>query len=346
MSLVNVWSWMADCPRGEDPRLSRRLTIVMYHYVRDLKRTRYPRIKGLDLARFRGQLEYFGRHYNVIGAGELIRAIAQVEPLPPQALLLTFDDGYLDHFTNVFPLLAQRGWSGCFFPVASTITGCKVLDVNKIHFILASLEDPAPLAERIMSEVSAHRREPHLDEPQRYWERCSADSRYDSAPVTFVKRMLQRELPQNFRANLIDKLFREFVTTDESAFAAELYISADQLRCMIQHGMSVGSHGDGHYWMNTLSPQEQEREVDASLSFLASVGVPFRDWLMCYPYGGLNEGLLSLVAGRGAAVGFATTVGIADLSVNNPLALPRLDTNDLPADPEAPACNWTVQVEN
>ena len=29
------------------------LTIVMYHYVRDLKNTRYPGIKGLDIDLFK-----------------------------------------------------------------------------------------------------------------------------------------------------------------------------------------------------------------------------------------------------------------------------------------------------
>ena len=37
------------------------VTIVMYHYVRDLERTRYPEIKGLDAKKFRGQLMHIRR---------------------------------------------------------------------------------------------------------------------------------------------------------------------------------------------------------------------------------------------------------------------------------------------
>jgi peptidoglycan/xylan/chitin deacetylase (PgdA/CDA1 family) len=324
--------------------VSSRVTIVMYHYVRDLRRSRYPRIKGLDLEDFRGQLAFFERHYNVIGAAELLDAVKRDEPLPPRALLLTFDDGYIDHFTYVFPLLSERKWSACFFPVAETATGNKVLDVNKIHFILAATEQPQKLVERVMQTVEVRRAELNLDAPRQYWERCSGDSRYDTPEVTFVKRMLQRELPESLRASLVDELFRDWVTADEAAFAQELYMSPTQLRCMIRFGMTVGNHGAGHYWMNKLSAAEQEREVDASLEFLRSLSISERDWLMCYPYGGVDERLQSLVARRGASLGFATTVGIADLRSDHALTLPRLDTNDLPKSATAAPNAWVEKA--
>lgn len=33
-----------------------KLFVVMYHYTRDLKHSRYPEIKGLDVSLFREQL--------------------------------------------------------------------------------------------------------------------------------------------------------------------------------------------------------------------------------------------------------------------------------------------------
>jgi peptidoglycan/xylan/chitin deacetylase (PgdA/CDA1 family) len=320
------------------------VTIVMYHYVRDLARSRYPRIKGLDLAAFREQLAFFARHYHVIGAAELIDSVRTRQPLPPKALLLTFDDGYLEHFTNVFPLLSERNWSACFFPVAATVTEHKLLGVNKIHFILAATPQPEALVDHVMGAVRQNRERLGLEDERVYWERCSRDSRYDTPAVTFVKRMLQRELPEAFRTQLVDELFSRFVTADEAAFAQELYVSTDQLRCMVRYGMTVGSHGHGHYWMNTLPPAEQAREIDASLAFLASVGVPARDWVMCYPYGGYNTSLVELVRARHGALGLATTVGIADLSADNPLTLPRLDTNDLPRAADAAPGEWTLKA--
>ncbi|AWK62658.1 conserved hypothetical protein [Helicobacter cinaedi PAGU611] len=51
------------------------LAIVMYHYVRDLKNSRYPRIKGFDISEFKSQIEFFKANYNIITMEQLISAI-------------------------------------------------------------------------------------------------------------------------------------------------------------------------------------------------------------------------------------------------------------------------------
>ena len=38
--------------------MEQRLAISMYHYVRDLKHSRYPEIKGLDVNLFRQQIAF------------------------------------------------------------------------------------------------------------------------------------------------------------------------------------------------------------------------------------------------------------------------------------------------
>jgi hypothetical protein len=43
----------------------------------------------------------------------------------------------------------------------------------------------------------------------------------------------------------------------------------------------------------------------------------------------------------GYRLGLTVDVAIADLRTNDRFALPRLDTNDLPSDREAPAAEWT-----
>ena len=103
----------------------------MYHYVRDLKHSRFPAIKGLSLERFCRQLDYIQARYTPISVEKLLRALGSGgEDLPPNPILLTFDDGYSDHFANVFPLLDARGIQGCFFPPAQAVLEHTVLDVK------------------------------------------------------------------------------------------------------------------------------------------------------------------------------------------------------------------------
>jgi len=72
-----------------------RLTVVMYHYVHDLSRSKYPGIKGLDLKLFLEQIQYLKKYYQIIRMEDLLENLNTGKPLPPRALLLTFDDGSL-----------------------------------------------------------------------------------------------------------------------------------------------------------------------------------------------------------------------------------------------------------
>jgi peptidoglycan/xylan/chitin deacetylase (PgdA/CDA1 family) len=312
--------------------MNRLVTIVMYHYVRDLKLSRFPAIKGLPVERFRRQLDYIQGHYTPITVETLLGALQSADQaLPPNAVLLTFDDGYSDHFANVFPLLDARGIQGCFFPPAQAILEHKVLDVNKIHFVLASGREPGQLLERVMKAVSETAPNYILQSKEFYLQNLGGDHRYDSREVVTLKRLLQRELPEPVRHAVVRSLFAEYVTSDETAFACELYMSLDQIACLNRHGMHIGSHAYSHVWLNHLSPEAQALEIDQSLEFLQKLGVERHEWTMCYPYGGFNNSLLQILRDRSCRLGFAVEARVANLDVDDYLTLPRVDTNDLPS---------------
>jgi peptidoglycan/xylan/chitin deacetylase (PgdA/CDA1 family) len=310
--------------------MSRELTIIMYHYVRALSRSRYPQIKGLSTDDFRRQIEYVQDRYTVIGADRVLRAVTEDAPLPPNAALLTFDDGYLDHFTNVFPLLDAKGLPGCFFPPARCILDREVLAVNKIHYVLASPAPPGEIADRVFELMEAWGNPDALRSRAAYREAVADDHRFDEPEVVLIKRLLQRELPTPLRMRILDHLFETYVDVREEVLAEELYMNIEQVRCLRRHGMYVGSHGDRHAWMDRLDPEEQRTDIDRSVNFLDEVGTSLDRWIMCYPYGAHDASLRRYLRSQGCAVGLATGAAVADLAEDDPLALPRLDTNDVP----------------
>lgn len=115
-----------------------KLYIVMYHYTRDLKHSRYPKIKGLDISLFREQIHYFKVNFNVVTMEQVIDAAEKKSELPEDAVLLTFDDGYVDNYTFALPILLEEGVQGSFFIPGKTFSTHQLLDVNKIHYVLAS----------------------------------------------------------------------------------------------------------------------------------------------------------------------------------------------------------------
>ena len=103
-----------------------------------------------------------------------------------------------------------------------------------------------------------------------------------------------------------------------------------QLKEMLAAGMHIGSHGYHHYWWNKLSESEQVFEMDESISFLKSLGVPEHNLTVCYPYGAYNDTTLELAKAKGVKLGFTTVVEEADIQQHACLELPRLNTNDFP----------------
>lgn len=152
------------------------------------------------------------------------------------------------------------------------------------------------------------------------------------------------ELPEAPRIEITDRLFRRHVGEDEESFARELYMSSDQLKCMRRAGMYIGSHSYEHRWMDAISPATQRAEIDSSLQFLDGLGCDLKNWSFNYPYGIHDDSLISLLKARTCRFGLTTNVGIADLDEEDPLALSRLDTNDLPKDGNAAPNRWTSRV--
>lgn len=312
--------------------MSRTVTIVMYHYVRDLKHSRFPAIKGLSLERFRRQLDFVQAHFTPITIENVFEALSSEERvLPPNPILLTFDDGYSDHFWNVFPLLDARGIRGCFFPPVHAVLEHVVLDVNKIQFVLATNSNIEMLLDESLAMLEGFRDKYALKTRKEYLTADLEEHRYDPREVVRFKRLLQRDLPDEVRAEIVSRLFSKYVTSDEVAFAHELYMSTDQITCLHRHGMQIGSHGYSHTWLNHISRDGQVREIDSSLEFLAGIGIDKEKWTMCYPYGGYDVSLIEILRERRCRVGVSAEPRVANLDTDDPLTLPRIDANDLPS---------------
>ncbi len=250
------------------------------------------------------------------------------EHLPDNPCLLTFDDGYKDHIEYVFPELKKRGLQGSFFPPARPIVDATLLDVNAIHFILACCDDTTALVNALKS--ACEQRGFSKADVEVLWERFGKANRFDSAEVIFVKRVLQRGLPEHLRHEIVNELFERFVGRSEGEFCSELYMSAEDLRHLVKEGMYVGSHTYSHSWLSSLTKDQQKKEIDHSIEFLDHIGSNTSKWIMCYPYGDYNDETLDILSATSCVAGLTTNFGDADLVAENPLTLSRWDTNDFP----------------
>ena len=308
-----------------------KLYISMYHYTRDLVHSRYPGIKGLDLPLFRRQLEFFKKHFNVVRMEDVINAVQnqQKEVLPENPLVLTFDDGYIDNFTFAFPLLEEFGFQGSFFIPGKTFRTHQLLDVNKIHYILAAA-DINLLVQDVFERLDYYRgAEYPIQSNEELFKQYAVANRFDLKETIFVKRILQTVLPEKLRNKISSDLFEKYVGISEEKLAYELYMNAEQIRMMKRHGMFIGLHGYDHYWLGNLPIDEMQSDVDNAIDALREF-IDEKAWVMNFPYGSYNQDVVQYVKDKGAVLGLTTEVRIAEIGVDNRFTLPRLDCNDFP----------------
>lgn len=317
-----------------------KLRIIMYHYVRDLENSRYPEIKGLDYELFRKQLDFLRKNFNIVTMEEVIEAWnSDNGKLPENAVLLTFDDGYIDNFTMVFPLLKEYRIQGSFFIPGKSFAESKLLDVNKIHFILASA-DIDYLVQDIYEYLDEYRQNDvagAIPSNSELFEKYAVAGRYDNKETIFVKRILQTAIPEEIRNIISSKLFEKYVGVPEKVFAKELYMNRDQIRCMKQEGMFIGVHGYDHYWLGNLSPGEMKKDIDKALETMDEF-IDRDNWVLNYPYGSYSPDVLSYIENKGCRLGMTIEVKVADNSVHSRYLLPRLNCNDFPPKSESYLC--------
>ncbi len=99
-----------------------RVPILMYHYISPLPEEADDIRVGLTVEPdiFRAHLQYLKEQgYTTISLYDLDAALLNGMPLPSKPVILTFDDGYADHYTTAFPMLQEFGFTGTFFIITA-----------------------------------------------------------------------------------------------------------------------------------------------------------------------------------------------------------------------------------
>ena len=300
-------------------------SVVFYHYVRDSEQTAFPGIKACRVADFGAQVEWLAGRYQVVDYDLFARALEAGRPLD-QAALLTFDDGFQDHFTGVLPALKTHGIRGLFFLAGATLSDSpRLLNVHKTHFLLARL-GPTRFGAEVNSSLTSLAGDTGLAitlPPDVY--------RYDAQDEGKIKHLLNYELPLEVTDRILDDLFNRHLG-DPKEFAAALYLTPTMIREMAAAGMTFGFHTETHPVLSRLSRHDQRCElIDGVEQIMALTGQPSVPF--CYPYGHsytYNADTLELLAEAGYSMAFNTIRRAADVTSDDRFELPRFDTRDLP----------------
>ena len=302
-------------------------TIVFYHYVRDVERTPFPGSRALSVADFAAQVDWLQARFEIIDGATFERAVRARIGFDRPTALLTFDDGFVDHYEHCFPLLSSRGLGGIFFLAGATLgPRPALLNVHKTHFLLSQLG-----ADRFVQEVSAALEREGVPMARTDGSEREGVYRYDEAPDVVIKRVLNYEIPYAVADSVLSTLFERHVGEGE-AFARALYLSADQVRDMAQGGMTFGFHTETHPVLSRLDREQQRVELCGGPPIIRDL-TGQQEVSFCYPYGfshTYNADTLSVLEECGYTMAFNTVRREAAVGQDPRYELPRFDTRDLP----------------
>ena len=300
---------------------------IMYHYVRP-DNPELPYFRHLHVNDFVKQLEYFGNEYGFVSKEEFQNSMVSKEPM--KGVVLTFDDGFKDHYRYVFPELTKRNLWGIFYIPTSPFLTKKLVDVHRIHMLIGKYggSNIADAMQGIINEgmlSHEHVKEFHSETYGR---------QNNDASTNYVKRLLNYFIDYKYRENVIDQLMSIFYR-NESEVIADFYMTKSELEKMHLGGMVIGSHTVNHHVMSKLSRNIQEKDRLESFGFLESITGKSAIKTFCYPYGGFHtftsetEELL-----ENSGCHFSFNVESRDISkediANRRQALPRYDCNQFP----------------
>lgn len=302
----------------------RVLDVVMYHYVRDVAGTPFPRLHSVGVAEFRRHVKALADHYEMATLESALAFLRGGYAPARDLCLLTFDDGLRDHYSNVMPILHAYGIQGAFFVITGSVEG-RVAAVHKNHFLAAALE-PATYRREALALITELAPSQSLAvDPAA----VRARYRWDTPETGAFKYLLNFVLPEPLRRRVLDTLFARHLG-DEGAFARDLYVGVAELRSMAADGMVLGGHTHTHATLASLAPAGQREEIEGCLRHLDAwlPGAPARPF--CYPYGKpgtFDDASPKLVAAAGFSCALTSVVG-SNVAGADPYALRRLDPKD------------------
>ena len=268
----------ADRPQPRALRARDGMKAVMYHYVRPDDPS-MPHFRHLRLDRFLRQLDEFAARYGFVSQEDFFRAVECGTPV--RGVVLTFDDGFRDHYRYVWPCLRERGLWGIFYIPTGVYRKGKLLDVHRVH-VLLGVHGGRKIHEALRERVS---REMLSDQHVEAFRTQTYRTQVNDDPTRAVKRILNYYIRYEYRETVIDELVRLFLSPEQVS-PDRYYLRPEEIRRMQEDGMLIGSHTVSHPVLSRLPAVEQRREIVESFAFLEAVTGGLRHRSFCYPYGG------------------------------------------------------------
>ncbi len=212
-------------------RRSQGPTVLFYHGVEE--RISDPIVQGMQfpLGLFEKQMRFLRREREVISIDELSYLIDCGKPLDPRCVVLTFDDGYMNNFRIVGPMLNAWGLPFTIFVSTRHISDGRRFPMYYIRAALMYTEAP----------------EAHLPSLQRSFKLLNRRARLEAiTTITHAAKTRPLHVVEQIVAECIGLLPAERWAELDAVFESERPMSWAEVVRTTAMGATIGSHTHDH----------------------------------------------------------------------------------------------------
>ena len=286
--------------------------ILMYHRLREDGEQAEPfcaEVLGPSVTFFDRQMRHLEKRHTVISLDRLLASLRGEDRLPPNAVAITFEDGYSDTYTLAYPILKKYGLPATVFLTTGFVGTQGLLWVDRVAYCINQA--------RCHAVTLNGTRYPLSTAPER---RDAITQIIDELKQVTEKRKLE----------LLEELQRA-CGVDVHGRAYTLALSWDEVREMARNGITIGAHTVTHPILTRVPKDTAESEIlESKLTIEKEIGQPVH--LFAYPNGqpeDFNEELEGVVESLGFEAAFTTMSGPIDATAL-PFTLKRvsIDSRD------------------
>jgi peptidoglycan/xylan/chitin deacetylase (PgdA/CDA1 family) len=248
------------------------LTVAVYHRIADPTRIDDldPELVDATPEDFEQQMTYLRENFRPVSLDEVLRARRERSTLPPDSVLVTFDDGYRDNFDIAFPILKRLGMPAAFFITTGYMNDRRLFWWERVNQIIRTATGSALRLEYPSPEVI------DLSTPAA---KVHAKSRLNR----IIKDHYALDVEQ-FLAGVIKSSGVSWTDDDSRRHGDRALMTWDDVRTLRAAGMGIGSHTAGHRVLQTLAPADLVSELKVSRATLEEqLGEPITT--IAYPVG-------------------------------------------------------------
>lgn len=270
--------------------------ILMYHRFGPNSSRR------LDISIFEKQIQILRKKFNIISLNSLCTSLINNDPLPPNAVIITIDDGYEDFYTYAYPILEKYSVPATIYVTTDFIDNKVWLWPDVIEFIFAK-------AQYNTYTIRLNGKE----------ERYNLTTNHEQLKAWNDMADYCLTLKKKDKNEFIRKLASDLKVCVPPSPASEYKpLSWKQIMEIKKHGIDIGSHTCAHPRLVMLDDATMRYEIESSKKRIEDMTDDTVD-SFCYPHGtkmDFNDDIKRMVRNAGyknATVAFCDSNIMTDL---------------------------------